>query len=276
MNVIPSEQEQFSKIPVLSKKKESKANSESPPIQDFISRKRKLTEDLSGRQKYRRASQIEKTARTNEQTFSELIMDYALCVPKRMINIIYEIGSGSFIYSLYRKYGRKTKHELSEEEVDEVVQLKDESFLSDEGYKTWIGGRMWRKFFPSLSAVKLRRTLWNKVTLIYIRMTSTKTDKYSGKQIPVEVAMDIIQRRCLLKKKRRPKVLKFKLTLDGRLVGGRSEVLVGVIPMNLGFKVHSPHSVFPVQLTAGDEGIFFSFLYFFRHRTSGTDLQGFE
>src|SRR5690554_1161649 len=47
--------------------------------------------------------------------------------------------------------------------------------------------------------------------------------------------------------------LQLKITLDGKICGGKSQVLFGLIPLNSVLKVHSPFSSFLIALYEGKE-----------------------
>ena len=56
-----------------------------------------------------------------------------------------------------------------------------------------------------------------------------------------------------IQRHRIPRVIKYKISLDGSNMGSRQCELVAITPMNLGLNTQSYHSVFPIMLYEGKE-----------------------
>lgn len=74
-----------------------------------------------------------------------------------------------------------------------------------------------------------------------------------GLREAMTVALKIWKVECQKKHIYMPKNLRWKLTLDGRPLGGHEQVCVGMVPLIPGFKFQSADSVFPLMLFNGRE-----------------------
>jgi hypothetical protein len=103
---------------------------------------------------------------------------------------------------------------------------------------------------PSLRKVKDARKHWNLLVEKYLGLQPTMM----GKQVSLENVLKLI---LLMAQYNNigpiPNKLQLKLTLDGRMIGGKSQVLVGIIPLNLGYNVQSEKSTFPLMIINGSD-----------------------
>jgi hypothetical protein len=69
----------------------------------------------------------------------------------------------------------------------------------------------------------------------------------------IELAVELVQPWLKKNHRRLPPNLKFKITLDGRPLGGHDQVAVGLVPLIPGFKAQSSFSVLPLMIFNGKE-----------------------
>ena len=69
----------------------------------------------------------------------------------------------------------------------------------------------------------------------------------------IELAVQLVQPWLKKNHQRLPPNLKFKITLDGRPLGGHDQVAVGLVPLIPGFKAQSSFSVLPLMIFNGKE-----------------------
>eukprot|EP01114_Cavostelium_apophysatum_P024401 TRINITY_DN9540_c0_g1_i1.p1 TRINITY_DN9540_c0_g1~~TRINITY_DN9540_c0_g1_i1.p1 ORF type:complete len:130 (-),score=29.68 TRINITY_DN9540_c0_g1_i1:349-738(-) len=71
----------------------------------------------------------------------------------------------------------------------------------------------------------------------------------------MQLAMEMNDKKAKSMKDPKPlkEVLNWRVSSDARDFGSFSQVLVGMIPMDLNFPIQSPFSVFPLMLFEGDE-----------------------
>lgn len=69
----------------------------------------------------------------------------------------------------------------------------------------------------------------------------------------IELAVQLVQPWLKKNHRRLPPNLKFKITLDGRPLGGHDQVAVGLVPLIPGFKAQSSFSVLPLMIFNGKE-----------------------
>ena len=69
----------------------------------------------------------------------------------------------------------------------------------------------------------------------------------------IQLAVELVQPWLKKNHRRLPPNLKFKITLDGRPLGGHDQVAVGLVPLIPGFKAQSSFSVLPLMIFNGKE-----------------------
>jgi hypothetical protein len=168
---------------------------------------------------------------------------------------IHNFDDGALLQKLIDKdIATKLKQKQS---VEKILLLKDKSYLSDVGYHEWRTGLNINNLLPSLYAIKNTRQIWNNVISKYLDLNFL--ENYLGVEVQLQKILSLIltlgEQKLKFTQESLSNILKYKIAFDGRFVGGKEQVLLGLVPLNLGFKVQSAQSVFPLILWEGTENL---------------------
>jgi hypothetical protein len=164
--------------------------------------------------------------------------------PDRVDKFIDDINNGEYWQQKVEKM--KDLH-LSELRLDEeqVLMAKDEGLISDAVYEGFIRDLKLEKLLPSKARLKKIRQKWNefveeklKIEKIQEGLDPTKITVH-GYRVNIRSIVELVLTIVMTfgSKKINNNTLEFKLSLDGRLLNGQKQILVGLIPMNMGFVV---------------------------------------
>lgn len=136
-----------------------------------------------------------------------------------------------------------------ERSAEEILFIKDQVSLSDDAYLKTRKALGFKEILPPLSQVLDSRKKWNEV--VSDNLSLVEIDSLNGYKVSLAGVISLILRSFPIIED--TTVLQLKLSFDGRVLGKRHEVLVGVIPLNTTAKVQSPFSVYPIALFEGKE-----------------------
>jgi hypothetical protein len=127
---------------------------------------------------------------------------------------------------------------------------KDVLLLSDLAYFTL--RKVWnlQEILPSLESVKAERKKYNYLVDQDLKLDQSITDRWEkGWAVTLDSVIHCICN-VLRKYKQKHSILELKISLDGRILAGKQQILVGVIPIlrNKSIKGHSSKLVFPLML----------------------------
>ena len=137
---------------------------------------------------------------------------------------------------------------------DEALFLKDKMMSS---YAAWdvmrkVSGA--DEVWPGAHQIKALAKTYNAYLMTTLGFEKTD-DKVGYKLDCRKVSEWIIEQQVLagLPRWKIPKVIKYKLSLDGSMMGNRDVELVAIVPLNLGISAQSMHAVYPIALYEGKE-----------------------
>ena len=137
---------------------------------------------------------------------------------------------------------------------DEALFLKDKMMSS---YAAWdvmrkVSGA--DEVWPGAHQIKALAKTYNAYLMETLGFEKTD-DKVGYKLDCRKVSEWIIEQQVLagLPRWKIPKVIKYKLSLDGSMMGNRDVELVAIVPLNLGISAQSMHAVYPIALYEGKE-----------------------
>lgn len=203
----------------------------------------------SRRVKRRRGEVMAKVSEEFEERekmpFRNFLLQYCQDNPEVLDKLLEDTGRMDKLKEEWKKEG---KMEL-ERSAEEVLVLKDETCISDTAYHALRKSLGFKDILPSLNQLRRCRTEWNGTVTQHLSME--KIPLLKGYRVSLRNVIPFI----LANFPANGNVLQLKLSFDGRICGGRHQVLVGVIPLNTTAKVHSPFSVYPLALFEGKEDL---------------------
>jgi len=191
------------------------------------------------------------------ETLEQFWIEYLETIPKakeNFLKFVKSLGKGSFLKELEVDFLQQYLA-FQRRDPDQVLLMKDSVFLSDDAYENFIKTLHLEKEFPTRGRITNRRKEWNKLISSFLQVKNIIG--INGVEINLKQVLKFIFLAAEDKKNEGtaiPKTVQMKLSLDGRMIGGKHSVVIGIIPLNLpGFKIHSVHSVFPLILYEGNE-----------------------
>ena len=128
-------------------------------------------------------------------------------------------------------------------DTERVLMAKDEGLISDVVYKNFIRDLELEKLMPTMSSIKKVRQKWNNFVAEKLQISKLNNladgTEVNGYCINIRSTIELILTIVMLfgSGSILNNHLEFKVSLDGRNMNGRKEILVGLIPMNMGFVV---------------------------------------
>lgn len=161
--------------------------------------------------------------------------------PKRIDTLIQNIARGEYWTKRKQDIIDKYKEEINVP-VAKALLAKDEGLISDAVYNAFVN-ECGLANMPRLHLIKALRQTWNEIVEkeLEIKKINGLPEGSSGYQVNIRKVIQIILGivKTFSKEELASNHLLFKLSIDGRFVSGKKEVLVGLIPMNMGFVVSS-------------------------------------
>ncbi len=175
--------------------------------------------------------------------------------PKRAEELVLGIDDGRLVQNLVQKeIEPKEKLIVSPERA---LLSKDEGLISDEVFRAFIIECGISTLFPSLDSIKKRRQKLNEEIKekLNIKQMTNLPNGNTGYECDVKEVIKLMLStiEAFAPEQQIPDQLEFKISLDGRLLHGKKDILVGLIPLNLGFVVQNQYNVWPLAIFSGSE-----------------------
>ncbi len=173
--------------------------------------------------------------------------------PKQAEQLVQSIDEGKLVQRLLQKEIQPAERIVS---PSRALLSKDEGLISDEIFRAFVIECGVSSLFPSLDAVKKRRKELNEeITERLIIERMHLPDGNIGYECNVMRVIKLILQavETFTPKQQIPDRLEFKISLDGRLMHGKKDILVGLIPLNLGFVTQNEYNVWPLAIFSGKE-----------------------
>ncbi len=180
--------------------------------------------------------------------------------PKKIDALVDGIGDGSYTEKKLNQLKKQVVDDLRVQ-PDRALLAKDEGLMSDSIFKSFVVDCGLAKLFPTLDVIKAQRQMWNSsvTQLMDINEVKNKNNECIGYHVSVariiKLIIEIVQQ--FAPDTPLPDTLEFKVSLDGRIMHSKKEILVGLIPTNLSYVVQNEYSVFPIAIFTGDENFDF-------------------
>jgi hypothetical protein len=183
---------------------------------------------------------------------------FQLCICKEIFDRdeVLELFSDEELEERFEKLLTKKKPSIWR-----VLQIKDTSLTTDAAYVQWQKeGEL--EIFPRLWELRKYRTKLNAKLKQFLQLERLKPNAEQSAHLEghiisfkklIPLIFKVAKNECKTKAFVLPEKVQWKVTLDGRIIGNRREVLLSIVPLNLGLNVQSELFTFPLGIVIGDE-----------------------